>query len=168
VRRTSGIASTGHRSLSWSKVVSTCEGFSDAAAFSRIQPFPSSIAQNITRILRKDQFARRSRLRCRERRQNTQQLVLDSEINRTIAGQLAIELERNVLLARYAQAPRLKVFNFRNSDLGAENDVLEILDDFEIAEPFEHDDIKQAVIHNGLLEEWKRTSIQAPVSNENE
>ena len=28
----------GHCSFSWTKVVSTCEGFSDVAAFSRIQP----------------------------------------------------------------------------------------------------------------------------------
>ena len=46
MRRTSGRASAGHRSLSWSKVVSTCEGFSDAVAFFRIHPFPSSIAKH--------------------------------------------------------------------------------------------------------------------------
>ncbi len=77
----------------------------------------------------------------RKRRQNAKRFLLDLEVNRTVAGQLAIELQGNVLLARYAQASRLKIFDFGNTDIRAEYNVLEIFDDFEEAEPFEHDDI---------------------------
>ena len=45
---TRGGALAGHRSLSWTRAVSICEGLRDAAAFSRIQRFSSSIARNIT------------------------------------------------------------------------------------------------------------------------
>ena len=48
---TKGGPSGGQRSLSCTSVVSTCGGFSEAAAFSRIQLFPSRIAQNITRFV---------------------------------------------------------------------------------------------------------------------
>jgi hypothetical protein len=64
------------------------------------------------------------------------------EIDWTVAGQLAIELQGNVLLARYAQASRLKIFNFGNANVGTEYNVLEIFNDFEEAEPFKHDDIQ--------------------------
>ena len=68
--------------------------------------------------------------------------MLDLEFNRTIASELAVKLQGDIVLARYAQAASLKIFNFRSADFGAEYDVLEIFNDFEIAEPFEHDDIK--------------------------
>jgi hypothetical protein len=85
------------------------------------------------------------------------------EINWTVARQLAIELQGNVLFARYAQAPRLKIFNFGNANVGAEYNILEIFDDFQVAEPFEQDDVKQPVIYNRVLEKWERSSITAPV-----
>ena len=103
----------------------------------------------------------------RRRRQNAKRFLLDPEFNRTIAGELAIKLQGNILLARYAQAASLKIFNFRSADFGAEYDVLEIFDDFEIAEPFEHDDIKQAIIDDGVLEKRERPAVKAPVSDEN-
>src|SRR5205814_9912732 len=43
----------------------------------------------------------------RKRRQNAKRFLLDLEVNRTVAGQLAIELQANVLIARYATAARL-------------------------------------------------------------
>jgi hypothetical protein len=64
------------------------------------------------------------------------------EIDWTVTGQLAIELQGNVLLARYAQAPGLKIFNFGNANVGTEYNVLEILDDFEEAEPLKDNDIQ--------------------------
>ena len=93
--------------------------------------------------------------------------MLDLEFNRTVTGELAVKLQRDVLLARYAQAASLKIFNFRSADFGAEYDVLEIFNDFEVAEPFEHDDIKQAIIDDGALEKGERPSVKAPVSDEN-
>ena len=93
--------------------------------------------------------------------------MLDLEFNRTVAGELAVKLQRDILLARYAQAASLKIFNFRSADFGAEYDVLEIFNDFEVAEPFEHDDIKQAIIDDGALEKGERPSVKAPVSDEN-
>src|SRR5438093_4754516 len=157
----------GHRSLSWTRAVSTCEGFNDPAAFSRIQRFPPSISQNITRFWWKDQLTRCPGLGRRQRRQNTKRFLLDLEFNRTAASQLAIELQGNVLLARYAQAASLEIFDLWSADLGAEYNVLEILNDFEIAQPFEHDHIEQAIIDDSALEKWERAAVKAPVSDQN-
>src|SRR6266699_1154756 len=79
-------------------------------------------------------------------RQNPERFFLDLEINRTVAGQLAVKLQGNVLVARYAQALGLKILNFGNTDLRTEYNVLQVLYDFEEAEAFEYDDIKQPVI----------------------
>ena len=92
---------------------------------------------------------------------------MDAEVNRTIAGQLAIELQGNVLLARDAQAASLEIFDLWSADLGAEYNILEILNDFEISQPFEHDDIEQAIIDDGALEKWERAAVKAPVSDQN-
>src|SRR4030095_5116313 len=84
-----------------------------------------------------------------------------------IAREFAIELQGNVLFARYAQLPRLKIFDFRNLNVGAEYNVLEISDDFEIAEPFENDDVKQAIINDSLFKKRQEHSVKAPVSDKN-
>src|SRR5439155_24279562 len=93
---------------------------------------------------------------------------LDLEINRTGAGQLAVKLRGNVLVARYAQALGLKIFNFGNTDLRTEYNVLQVLYDFEEAEAFEYDDIKQPVIYNGVFEKWERSAVKPPVADEDE
>ena len=41
------------------------------------------------------------------------------------------------------------------------------LDDFEIAEPFEDDDVKQAIIDDSLFKKWEGPSVKAAVSDEN-
>src|SRR4029078_6947156 len=88
-------------------------------------------------------------------------------INRAIARQLAIKLHGHVLLARYAQLPRLKIFDFRNLKDGAEHNILDIFDDFEIAEAFEDDDVKQTIINDSVFEKRERPSVKAAISNEN-
>ena len=93
--------------------------------------------------------------------------LLDLEFNRTVASELAVKLQGDILLARYAQSASLKIFNFRSADFGAEYNILEILDYFEIAEPFEHNDIEQTIIDNGALEKWERAAVKAAVSDEN-
>src|SRR5207248_7633954 len=90
----------------------------------------------------------------------------NSEINRAIAREFAIELKGNVLFARYAQLPRLKIFDFRNLNVGAEYNVLEILDDFEIAEPFEDHDIKQTIVDDSVFKKREGPSVKASVANE--
>ncbi len=90
----------------------------------------------------------------RKRRQNAKRFLLDLEVNRTVAGQLAIELQGNVLLARYAQAASLEIFNLGDTNLGAEYNILEILDDFEIAEPFEHNQDSLADRNCALTRGW--------------
>ena len=101
-------------------------------------------------------------------RQNAKRSLPNSEINRATAREFAIELKGNVLFARYAQLPRLKIFDFRNVNVGAEYNVLEILDDFEIAEPFEDDDVKQSIVDDSLFKEREGPAVKAPVANENE
>src|ERR1041385_632959 len=88
----------------------------------------------------------------RRRRQNAKCSLPNSKINRAITRELAIHLQGYVLFAGYSQLPRLKIFDFRNLNVGAEYNVLEISDDFEIAEPCEDDDVKQAVIDDSVFE----------------
>jgi len=91
---------------------------------------------------------------------------LDLELNRTITRQFAVEFNRNILLARYTQAPSLKIFNFWNMNVRAEYNVLEILNDFEVTEPFEYNHIKQTIIDTRVFEKWERPSVKAPVSDQ--
>src|SRR5438046_10524757 len=104
----------------------------------------------------------------RLRRQNAKRSLPNSEINRAIAREFAIELKGNVLFARYAQLPRLQIFDFRNLNVGAEYNVLEILDDCEIAEPFEDHDIKQTIVHDSVFKTREGTSVKASGANANE
>jgi hypothetical protein len=50
--------------------------------------------------------------------------LLDQEFNWTFPRQLAIKLQGDILLARYAQPASLKIFNFGSANLRAEYDVL--------------------------------------------
>src|SRR2546426_12248533 len=86
---------------------------------------------------RKTSLAQRARLRRRERHQNAKCSLLDLEVNRTIPGQFAVEFHRNILLACYAQATSLEIFNLMDSNVRTKHNVLQIFDDFEISEPFE-------------------------------
>jgi hypothetical protein len=61
----------------------------------------------------------------------------------------------------------LKIFDFRNLNVGAEHNVLEIFDDFEIAEAFEDDDVKQTIINDSVFKKREGPSVKAAISNEN-
>ena len=61
----------------------------------------------------------------------------------------------------------MKIFNLRSADLGAENNVPEIFDDFQVAEPFEHDHVEQTIIDHGMLEKRERPSVKATVADKN-
>ena len=100
-------------------------------------------------------------------RQNAKRSLSNSEINRATAREFAIKLQGNVLFARYAQLPRLKIFDLRDFNVGAEHNVLEIFDDFQIAEPFEDDYVKQAIIGDSMFKKREGPSVKSPVSNEN-
>ena len=124
--------------------------------------------QNITRISAKASWSGAAlRSGSGRGRQNAKRSLPDSKINRAITGEFAIQLQGDVLFAGYAQLPRLKIFDFRNFNVGAEYNVLQILDDFEIAEPFEDNDIKQTIVDDGLFKKWEGSSVKAAVSNEN-
>jgi hypothetical protein len=69
---------------------------------------------------------------------HAKRFFFDLEINRTVAGQFAVQFYRNILLARNAQPLGLKIFNLRDANIRAKHNVLQILDDFEVAEPFEN------------------------------
>jgi hypothetical protein len=125
------------------------------------------MVQNITRISAKASWSGPAlRSVSRRRRQNAKRSLPNSKINRAITRELAIQLHGDVLFAGYTQLPRLKIFDFRNLNVGAEYNVLEISDDFEIAEPLEDDDVKQAIIDDGLFKKRERPSVKAPVSDE--
>lgn len=64
--------------------------------------------------------------------------------------------------------PGLEVFDLGDPYVGTKHNVLEILDDFEIAQSFENDDIEQAVVDNSVFEERERSSVESPVSDEDE
>jgi len=92
---------------------------------------------------------------------------VDLEIDRAGASKFAVKLDWNILLARYTQVASLKIFDFRSTDIGAEYNVLKILDDFEITESLEHDDIKQTIIDAGTSSKWERAAVKTAVSVEN-
>jgi hypothetical protein len=89
------------------------------------------------------------------------------EINGAIACQFAIELKGNILLACNPQLASLKIFDLGGVNVGTEYNILEILDDFEIAEALEHDDIEESVIDAGILKEWEGSSVKTAVSDKN-
>jgi hypothetical protein len=103
----------------------------------------------------------------RPRRQNAKRSLSNSKVNRAIACEFAIELHGDVLFACYAQSLRPKIFDFGNLNVGAEHHVLEVLDDFKIAEPREDDDVQQAVIDDSVFKKRERPSVKPPVTNEN-
>src|ERR1700747_2606100 len=89
------------------------------------------------------------------RRQHTEGSFPHLEFNGTISDQLTIEFHRNFPVAGHAQPSGLKVFDLWNTNVGAEYDVLEILDDFQVTELFECDDVKQAVVDGRVFKERK-------------
>src|SRR5438874_9055752 len=123
-------------------------------------------SRNIMRLLM--EYHLRGTLRHRSRRQNSERFFPDSEINRTVARQLAIDLQGNVLFACDAEVPSLKILDLRNADVGAEYNILQVFDDFEIAEPFKHNDVEQSVVYYRVLKKWERPSIQPTISNKYE
>jgi hypothetical protein len=101
-------------------------------------------------------------------REDAERLFLDAKLNRTRPDQFAVELNRHILIAAYTQVPSLKILDLGRPYLRAKQDVLKIADDFQIAEPLKDHDVEQAVIEDSALEKWKRTTIQPPVSNQDE
>src|ERR1700719_410185 len=74
--------------------------------------------------------------------QDPQGAFLKSELHRAIAHEFAVEFNWNCLIAFHAKPTRLKILNLRHSDFRAEYDVLEIFDDFQVAESLEHNDVQ--------------------------
>src|SRR5215468_3237587 len=102
-------------------------------------PWPFQISLNICELKLKWTVTRLRRCR---RRQYRKCFFVHLKVNRAITGQFTIELYGNVLLAAYAKLASLKIFNFRNADIGAEYNVMQIFEDLEKSQPFEHNHIK--------------------------
>jgi hypothetical protein len=89
------------------------------------------------------------------------------EINRAIPCQFTIELKGNILLASDAQLASLKIFDLRDVNVGAKHNILEILDDFEIAKAFENHYVEDPIINDSMLKKRERPSVKSAISDKN-
>src|SRR5438552_10631887 len=94
------------------------------------------------------------------RHQDPQLALVDLKFYRALPDQFAIDFHRNIFFARYPELFGLKIFDLGQTNLRAEQNVLQIFDDLEITELFEDDNIEQAIINHRVLKEWERTSIK--------
>ena len=92
-------------------------------------------------------------------------MILQHEFNRAIARQFPVQFHRDILVATNSQSLGLKIFNLSQSNLGAEEYVLEIFDDLEIAHLFECHHVEKPIIQLRLLKEWKRAAVSPAVSD---
>src|SRR5437016_5448319 len=80
--------------------------------------------------------------------------------------QLAIDLDRHLVLGGNTQAFGLKILQLRHADGGAEDHFLQITNNVEITDSLKYDDIEQAVIDEGAFKERERSTIKATISDE--
>src|SRR5438270_8562777 len=89
------------------------------------------------------------------RHEHAERSFFQTEFDRAVADEFAIQLYRHRLIAVHPQSRRLKILDLRNANFRTEHDVLEILDDLEIAEAFENDHVQFPVIDDGMFKKWK-------------
>src|SRR6476620_1861063 len=75
--------------------------------------------------------------------------------------QLAVHLDRHLILGGNTQAFGLKILQLRHADGGAEDDFLEITNDVEITDSLKDNDIEQAIVDEGAFEEGEWSTIKA-------
>src|SRR6266513_1659359 len=91
-----------------------------------------------------------------------------SKLDRAVPDQLAIDLDRHLVLGGNTQAFGLKVLQLRHADGGAEDHILQVTNNVEITDSLKDDDIEQAVVDKGAFEERERSTIKATISDEDE
>src|SRR5213082_366488 len=82
--------------------------------------------------------------------------------------QLAVDLDRHLILGGNTQAFGLKILQLRHADGGAEDHFLQITNNVEITDSLKYDDIEQTIVDEGAFEEWERSTIKATISDEDE
>jgi hypothetical protein len=100
--------------------------------------------------------------------QDAKRLLVQAELDRAIADQFAVKLDRDGLVAVHAQSPGLEIFNLRDVNVGTKYHILEIFNDLELAEPLEDDDVQQTVVDHCLFKKWKWAAIEPPVADKDE
>src|SRR5437763_4112962 len=103
-----------------------------------------------------------------QRREHAQATAADAKFHRTRPNELAVHFHRHLFLAAHSQVFRLKIFHVRRRDLRGENHVLQVADDFYVAQAFENNHVEQAVVDDGLFEERKPSAIKTAVADEYE
>src|ERR1700719_2787002 len=100
------------------------------------------------------------------RHQHSKAAFAQGEFDWTITNQFSVELHRHFLFAFNSQMPGLEIFDLRRSNFRAENDILQVFDDLKIPDPLENDDVKQAVIDNGVFEKRKWPAVESAVADQ--
>src|SRR5205814_3545141 len=80
--------------------------------------------------------------------------------------QLAINLDRHVILGRNTQAFGLNLLQLRHADRRAEDHLLQVTNNVEITDSIKYDDVEQAVVDEGAFKERERSAIKAAISDE--
>src|SRR5262245_61245811 len=100
------------------------------------------------------------------RNEHAQLPFLDLKLHRALADELAVNFDGDIFGAGHAESFSLEIFDFGQTNLRAEDDVLHVLDDLEIAELLENDNVKQAVVNHGVLEKWERPAIKPSITHQ--
>ena len=98
--------------------------------------------------------------------QNSNPIVTQGEFHRAISHELAIEFDRNILIAADPQSFSLKIFHFRQVDIGAEKNILQIFDDLEITNLLERDHIQPSIVEESVFKERKRSAVSPAVTDQ--
>src|SRR5438105_5330502 len=89
-----------------------------------------------------------------------------SKLDRAGPDQFAIDLDWDLILGGNTQTLGLKILQFWHADGGAEDHLLQITNNLEIADSLKYDDIEQAVVDEGAFKERERSTIKAAISDE--
>jgi len=101
-------------------------------------------------------------------RQNSQPVISQRKLDRATSHQFTVQFYRDILIAADAQMLGLKIFDFWNSNIGAEKYFLQVFDDVEIADLLERDNIEQPVVQQRMFEEREWTAIAPTVADQHE
>src|SRR4051794_19564772 len=94
-------------------------------------------------------------------------MAADLKVDRTVANKLAVDFYRNGGVTRHAQCSSLKVFYFWRGDLWSKDDILHVAEQLDVIKSLEDENVEQAIVDDGLLEEWKWTAVEAAVTDQN-
>src|SRR2546421_3079567 len=90
------------------------------------------------------------------------------KLNRAGPNQLAVDLDRHLILGGNPQAFGLKILQLRHANGRAEDHLLQITNNIEITDSLKYDNIEQTIVDEGAFEEWEGSTIKATISDEDE